>query len=260
MAIILAGASIAPAMAQQMAAVMVMTDRDSYMEGDVIVISGQVLARHTGGMSIIVMSPNGNIVSVGQPVVGLDNTFRLEIATGGHMMEAGMYTVQATYSLNERSPRIGMTTFMYTPSDAPGMMVDGTNFEPSFTITGGNVMNMYTNPEYNTLVIDIASMDDGTLNITLPRTLVDSISSDGADDSFFVLADSEEIEYVETSTTSDSRTLSISFPNGTTMLEIIGTSVAVPEFGVMAALILAVAIVSIVAISGRSRLSMIPRF
>ena len=34
----------------------------------------------------------------------------------------------------------------------------------------------------------------------------------------------------------------------------------VPEFGIMAALVLAVAIISIVAVSARSRLSLVPRF
>lgn len=260
MAIILAGASTAPALAQQMAPVTVMADRESYVEGDVIVITGQVLARHTGGMSIIVMAPNGNIVNIGQPEVGPDNTFRFEMATGDYLTQAGVYTVQANYSLDAKSPRLGTTTFTYTPIDTPGIMVDGTDFEPSFSITGGNVLGMHTNPQYNTLVIDIESDAGGSISITLPRALVDSVSADGTDDSFFVLVDGEEIEYMETSATSDTRTLSIDFMPGSEIIEIIGTSVAVPEFGVMAALILAVAIVSIVAISARSRLSMIPRF
>jgi predicted secreted protein with PEFG-CTERM motif len=42
-------------------------------------------------------------------------------------------------------------------------------------------------------------------------------------------------------------------------IEIIGTFV-VPEFGTIAAMILAVAIISIIAISAKSRLSIIPRY
>lgn len=260
-AIVLTGASTAPALAQQMAPVIVMTDKDSYTEGDVIVISGQVMARHSGGMSVIVTAPNGNIVKVGQLMVGPDNTFTFEVATGNYMVQAGTYTVEANYSLDAKSPRLATTTFMYTPIDTPGIIVDGTTFEPLHTIIGGVVLDMHTNPEYNTLVIDIESMRDGTLTITLPRDLVDSKKAvDGADDSFFVLVDGEEVEYMETKTTEDARTLAIDFPGGAGMVEIIGTYVAVPEFGVMAAMILAVAIVSIVVVSARSRLSLAPRF
>ncbi|MBI1658311.1 MAG: PEFG-CTERM sorting domain-containing protein [Thaumarchaeota archaeon] len=259
-AIILAGAGTAPALAQQMAPIAVMTDMESYVEGDVITISGQVMARHSGGMSIIVTAPNGNIVKIGQPMVGPDNTFTFEIATGNYMTQAGIYTVEANYSLNAKSPRLATTTFMYTPIDTSGIFVDGTEFEPAHTIVGGAVLGMHTDPQYNTLVIDIESMSDGTITITLPRALIDSQTVDGTDDSFFVLVDGEEVDYMETETTDEARTLVIDFPGGAEMIEIIGTSVAIPEFGVMAALILAVAIVSIVAVSARSRLSLVPRF
>lgn len=259
-AIILAGAGTAPALAQQMAPVTVMTDMESYTEGDTITISGHVLARHTGGMSIIVTAPNGNIVKIGQPMVAPDNTFTFEIATGNYMTQAGMYTVEANYSLDSKSPRLAIATFMYTPVDTPGIIVDGTEFEPAHTITGGTVLGMHTDPQYGTLIIDTESMTDGTITITLPRALIDSVKADGMDDSFFVLVDGEEVEYSETSTTDEARTLVIDFMAGVESIEIIGTSVAVPEFGVMAALILAVAVISIVAVSARSRLSLVPRF
>ena len=56
-----------------------------------------------------------------------------------------------------------------------------------------------------------------------------------------------------------SRSLSIMFPAGTEEIEIIGTFV-VPEFGTVAALILAVAIISIIAVSARSRLNVLPKY
>ena len=46
---------------------------------------------------------------------------------------------------------------------------------------------------------------------------------------------------------------------GTEQIEIIGTFV-IPEFGTIAAMILAVAIISIIAISAKSRLSIVPRY
>jgi predicted secreted protein with PEFG-CTERM motif len=80
----------------------------------------------------------------------------------------------------------------------------------------------------------------------------------GGDDDFFVLVDGEEVDFDEI-TTSTHRTLTIAFPVGAEEIEIIGTFV-VPEFGTIAAMILAVAIISIIAISAKSRLSIIPRY
>jgi predicted secreted protein with PEFG-CTERM motif len=51
----------------------------------------------------------------------------------------------------------------------------------------------------------------------------------------------------------------IPVPAGSSTVEIVGTF-AVPEFGTMAAIILAVAIVSIIAVSARSRLSILPKY
>jgi len=50
----------------------------------------------------------------------------------------------------------------------------------------------------------------------------------------------------------------IPFDATTTDIEIVGTHV-VPEFGTIAMIVLAVAIVSIIAVSAKSRLSIMPR-
>ena len=54
------------------------------------------------------------------------------------------------------------------------------------------------------------------------------------------------------------RAINIPVKNGDTRIDIIGTHV-VPEFGTIAMIVLAVAIVSIIAVSTKSRLSIMPR-
>ena len=76
---------------------------------------------------------------------------------------------------------------------------------------------------------------------------------DGSDGQYFVLVDGEEREFQEV-VTDDSRILTIEFDAGTEQIEIIGTWV-IPEFGAIAAMVLAVAIVSVIVVSSRSRLS-----
>lgn len=154
---------------------------------------------------------------------------------------------------------------MMEVADAPtGMvMVDSTEFAPPFTMTGGDILAMSTNPQENTLIINMATNmatpEGGSLTITLPRALIDSKLVDETDDSFFVLIDGEEANYLETESTADSRTIQVEFVGGSEMIEVIGTWAAIPEFGAIAALVLAAAIISIVVITSKSSLNIIPR-
>ena len=136
-------------------------------------------------------------------------------------------------------------------------MVERTDFHVSYSITGGSLVSIAPDDEANSLIITIDSTDDGELTITLPRALIDAKIGD-EDDDFFVLVDGEEVDFDETTTSSD-RTLTIQFPSGAEEIEIIGTFV-VPEFGTIAVMILAVAIISIIAVSARSRLSIMPKY
>ena len=107
------------------------------------------------------------------------------------------------------------------------------------------------------LLIYIQATDDGSITLTIPRTILDASINDG-DDEFFVLVDGEEVDFEEITTSTD-RTLTIEFSAGAEQIEIIGTFV-IPEFGTIAAMILAVAIISIIAISAKSRLSIPSRY
>ncbi|HSF28153.1 MAG TPA: PEFG-CTERM sorting domain-containing protein, partial [Nitrosopumilaceae archaeon] len=75
---------------------------------------------------------------------------------------------------------------------------------------------------------------------------------------FFVLIDGEEVDFEEEATSND-RTLTIHFQDGAEEIEIIGTFI-VPEFGAIAALVLAVAIISIIALSAKTRLRLMPKY
>ena len=127
--------------------------------------------------------------------------------------------------------------------------VDGTIFAPDYDIRGGTVESMYTSPQEAALIIEIMADGDGTLDITLPRDLVDSQTGEGADTGFFVLINGEEAPHEETRVDDDSRTLSVEFAAGTNKIEIIGTFVAVPEFEEIGMLVLAAGLVLVAIIS-----------
>ena len=67
-----------------------------------------------------------------------------------------------------------------------------------------------------------------------------------------------ETSYVVTTNDDYFREINIPIKHGDKKIEIIGTHV-VPEFGTIAMIVLAVAIVSIIAVSAKSRLSIMPR-
>jgi len=125
-----------------------------------------------------------------------------------------------------------------------------------YDITGGTVIDISPDTEANSIFITLDATDQGSITVILPRDVIDATIND-EDDDFFVLVDGEEVYFDETKTSSD-RTLDIAFSAGAEEIEIIGTFV-VPEFGTIAAMILVVAIISIIVVSAKSRLSITPR-
>jgi len=262
-AILVASMLLTPAFAQIVEPIVVTTDKKSYSDGDTVAVTGQVKDYISGQpVSLKVIAANGNLVTIKQLDVNTDKTFSTNLTAGGALWKsAGTYTIDVLYGTQQR---VAQTTFEFGGSSGttggssgPTMAVSGTDFKVGYTITGGKLLSITPDVESNSLVIAIDATSDGSLTITLPRALIDAkIGSD--DDAFFVLVDGEEVDFDESKTDTD-RTLTIQFPAGAEEIEIIGTKV-VPEFGSIAALILVVAIVSVIAVSARSRLSLMPKF
>ncbi len=260
-AIIIASIGIAPAFGQIVDSIVVTTDKPSYEDGETILVTGEVRELLSGyPVSLRVIAPNGNLVSVAQIDVGSDKKFNAELTAGGALMKSeGTYTIAVLYGTESRTAE---TTFTFggstgTPSEGTKIAVTGTDFMVSYKITGGKLVSITPDVEAHSLTIAITASQDGSLVITLPRALIDAKMGD-QDDTFFVLVDGEEVDFEETTTSTD-RTLTIQFPAGAEEIEIIGT-VVVPEFGTIAVMILAVAIISIIAVSAKSRLSIMPRY
>jgi len=260
-AILISSIGVTPAFAQMEDSIVVSTDMDSYSAGDTILVSGVVRDLIGQAVSVMITSPNGNIVAIAQVDVSSDKTFSTEITAGGTMKFDGTYTVTVTYGGLQRTAE---TTFDLTdagvgPGGGPGgPSIDVEGYTVGYSITGGSVLSITADVDANSLIIEISTTSDGELTIILPRALIDAVLENGDDDEFFVLVDAEEVDFDETKTSSD-RTLIIAFLDGSEEIEIIGTFV-IPEFGAIAALILAVAIISIIVVSAKTRLSLIPRY
>jgi len=117
------------------------------------------------------------------------------------------------------------------------------------TASGASVTSITANADDDSVIIVIDAVDDGTLSVQLHDKIIRAFD----DGSYFVLIDNEEVEFEQTGTN-----LTIPYEAGNERIEIVG-SYAVPEFGTIAMIILAVAIVSIIAITAKTRMTLIPK-
>jgi len=269
----------------------VSTDKSNYSDGDVMIISGEIINMVPGDqLSILIQSPNGNLVALDQLTVSSDNQFSTEIKLGGKLMKTeGTYTIKVQYreqstttsfefdelvssSTNELDV-VESTVIEDTVIEDPmiedsfvedAIIVDSVVTATTVTvqdsndlilyeITNAKLINVIPDLDAVSLLIYIETIDEGSITLTIPRSVLDA-SINGGDDEFFVLVDGEEVDFEEITTSAD-RTLTVDFLAGTEQIEIIGTFV-VPEFGTIAAMILAVAIISIIMISTKFRLNM----
>ena len=118
------------------------------------------------------------------------------------------------------------------------------------TLTSGVIHHIGGNTDDATLLVHLfGADDDGKLEITLNSDIITPFD----DGSYFVLVDSEETEFEQMG-----NTLHIEYSAGAEKIEIVGSHV-VPEFGTIAMIVLAVAIVSIIVLTTKTRTTLIPK-
>jgi len=239
----------------------VWTEKTDYGHDDMIMVTGQVANESGFPVTLTVISPLNSIVTIDQIIVAEDGTFETTLNTAGAMWKYdGTYTIKVNYGSAEKSnsAKVELTGGVaYTPTyTTPVNNKQCSSNELSasgqcvpFSISGGMVTSATINTNENSIVISINAEDDGILTVSPTATVQEGI--------FMVLVDGEECNEPECEIAGNKVT--VMFPAGAETIEIIGTHV-IPEFGTIAAMILAVAIISIIAVSAKSRLSIIPRY
>jgi len=113
-------------------------------------------------------------------------------------------------------------------------------------VTDGQITGIIADTTDTAIVINLETINDGMLSITTSDFLIRPFSDGG----FFVLVDGEEID----SATYENKILAIPYTAGVEKIEVYGSYV-IPEFGTIAIIVLAVAIVSIIALSRKNSIS-----
>jgi len=244
----------------------VTTEKESYAAGEPVEILGLVDIVLEGTPVVIrIVSPMGNMIHPAQIDVDSDGSFSETVSTsiGGKWKETGTYTIMMNYGENSTQ-----TQFEYG-----GMMSAGVQTTPEFAmeenekmsqtimiedhslnydLTCAEIQSMTPDTEMKSMIIAIKTDCDGELTITLPKDVIDT-----DENGFFVLVDGDETNH-KASSVGEFWTLTIPFSYGSEEIEIIGTFV-IPEFGTIAALVLVVAISSILIISAKNKQIFIPK-
>jgi len=254
------------------------TDKDVYDHTDTITITGTVFPvdENEVPVSILFVNQYNSIVEINQLFVNSDGSWSGQIVLNPEnrlQSEDGVYEIRAQYGSTKITTSIELTNAVET-SEAGGTEVGtavtgtavigtdvtGPGGEPFYKLAGGQVdydetcnsnPAFFANADDDSIVIYLDPTNDGILTVTLHEELIKPFE----DGTFAVIVNNQEMQDF----TQIGNTLTIPCIVGTEKIEIHG-SWAIPEFGVIAAMILAVAIVSIIVVTAKTKLSLVPRY
>jgi predicted secreted protein with PEFG-CTERM motif len=230
----------------------VWTDKTTYEHNDKITVHGRVANVAGYPVTLTVVSPLNSVITIAQIEVDNDGSFETTLNTeGGLWKHNGTYIIKVNYGTTQKSNKV-LVELTGEASSSSGncgpseIYLEG-NYCVPYSISGGAVTSASINNSDKSIIIRISANEDGTLTLNPDKSVLNGI--------FMVLIDGEEWNDLEIS----GNEVTIMFPAGAEKIEVVGTFV-VPEFGTIAVMILAVAIISIIAVSAKSRLSIMPRY
>ena len=252
------------------------TDKSVYDHTDTITITGTVFPvdENEIPVTILFVNPYPSVVEVAQLFVNNDGSWSGQIHLNPEnrlQSEDGIYEIRAQYGSAKITTSIELTNAVETSEGTEvgtavtgtavtGIDVTGPGGEPYYKLAGGQIdydstcnasPAFFANADDDSIVIYLDPTNDGILTVTLHEELIKPFE----DGTFAVIVNNQEMQDF----TQIGNTLTIPCVVGTEKIEIHG-SWAIPEFGVIAAMILAVAIVSIIVVTAKTKLSLVPRY
>jgi len=252
------------------------------LDKSTILVTGHAPRMIIEPIQITITAPNGNLVGIDQLTVDSNFNYLTKIKTSAKSWNVnGAYTITA-YQSTGGLQRIFVSTNIEI---VDGLIAD---FKLDYQIVGGFVSYIEVEPDSNSLIISIDTKvyDDtsgiffreggvsgvkaggtysgsevgGVLTIELPREVIDAkIMDTDFDDHLIVFVDGVNTPFEET-IASSMRTLTIPFPSGSEEIKVTGSYVdpgfaiyIVPEFGILAPLVLFASVAVIVVLSQKGK-------
>jgi len=252
------------------------TDKDVYDHSSVITVTGTVDPIDENEIPVTVMLVNQytSIVVIAQLDVNNDGSWSGQIhlnPANSLMSEDGVYEIRAQYGSTKITTSVELTNAIeasgtavtgaaVTGTTVTGTTVTGPSGESFYKLGAGQIEYdvtcnttpaFFANADDDSIVIYLEPTDDGIITVTLHEDVIKPFG----DGTFVVIVNNQEMQDF----TQIGNTLTIPCVAGTEKIEIHGIW-AIPEFGVIAAMILAIAIVSIIVVTAKTRLSLVPRY
>ncbi len=238
---------------------------------DTISVSGNTRSQITD-ITFTVISPGLNVVSIDQVTPDANGDFATEFKVSSMWKENGFYTIEIEQSphgssLYKASLRVEVINGRTSETDETESTLETGFFEPKVTVRTGLTIKE-ANSMAGSSTISIIGTTDSASSITL-KVLAPNGNIVTADQFAPVLDEkghflkdittggplwSQDGQYTIVAQQGDDPRYKHSIEVG------IKDGVVIPEFGTIAVMILAVAIISIIAVSAKSRLSIMPRY
>jgi len=240
---------------------------------DIITVTGKTIS-HLTDVTFNITSPSGNnLVTVDQVSPDDNGEFTVEFKVGPTWTENGFYEIEAMQGIQKNSlytlhVLVEVTNGLTEKTSATESNLETGIFVPNQTnVIRDSGIEIYADAVVGSTIIEITGQTDRvsqdiTLTVTAPNANVVSVDQvspmlDGGFTSVITtggpLWKQDGIYTVTAQQFED--------PKYTASTEVdIKDGAVIPEFGTIAAMILAVAIISIIAVSAKSRLSIIPRY
>jgi len=223
----------------------------------------------SGDITVTVVTPNGNIVTIAQISPGFGGNFNKDIQVSPLWKQDGFYTLnikQGSLILHNFSLEMEIVGGKILTSEASDSSLVST--KTSAQIFGQERgLEIFADAVEGSTVIGISgqtssTQTDITITVTAPNGNLVSIDqiSPGINGNFETeITTGGPLWKQDGFYTVEAQQGSSPFFTSSVRVEIVDGTI-IPEFGTIAALILAVAIISIVVVSARSRLSIMPKY
>ena len=238
---------------------------------DTISISGHTRSQITD-ITFTVISPGLNVVSIDQVTPDVNGDFTTEFKVSPMWKESGFYTIEIEQSphgssLYKASLRVEIINGMTSETDVTESTLETGFFEPKVTVRTGLIIKEANSMAGSNTIAIIGTTDSAstiTMKVIAPNGNI--VTADQfapvLDEKGHFLKDittggplwNQDGQYTIVAQQGDDPRYKHSIEVG------IKDGVVIPEFGTIAVMILAVAIISIIAVSAKSRLSIMPRY
>src|SRR3989338_2859380 len=238
---------------------------------DTISISGHTRSQITD-ITFTVISPGLNVVSIDQVTPDVNGDFTTEFKVSPMWKESGFYTIEIEQSphgssLYKASLRVEIINGRTSETNLTQSTLETGFFEPKVTVRTGLIIKEANSMAGSNTIAIIGTTDSAstiTMKVIAPNGNI--VTADQfapvLDEKGHFLKDittggplwNQDGQYTIVAQQGDDPRYKHSIEVG------IKDGVVIPEFGTIAVMILAVAIISIIAVSAKSRLSIMPRY